>query len=272
MVHVTALGHASVLIDLGGFRLLCDPVLGGAIGVRLPGVTVGPRRLRAPALRVHELPPIDAVLLSHGHMDHVDRYTLDRLPRSATAIVQTGMRDFVRRFAHTDSLPWGASREFATEPVGAVRITAVPSKHWGARMVVDRWRGFGGYLIEALDLQSPSGTGPLSILFAGDTALTDHYRELRARRGRGVDLALFPIGAYDPWIMNHCSPEQAWAMAICDLGAERLLPIHYDTFRLSKEPIGEPLARLHAAADQAGERDRICGTTLGEAVEIRPGS
>jgi L-ascorbate metabolism protein UlaG (beta-lactamase superfamily) len=116
-------------------------------------------------------------------------------------------------------------------------------------MVTDRHRGYGGYVLRK------SGR---TVLFAGDTAYTESLAQLRSRGP--VDLAILPIGAYDPWIYNHASPEQAWAM-FRQLGGEYFLPIHHSTFRLSREPTGEPISRLLAAAGP--ERWRVVLTEVG---------
>jgi len=264
-VTVTALGHASVLFDLGGSCVLADPVLSDRIGVSVGSWTLGAKRLRPPALRAHELSSLSVVLLSHSHMDHTDIPTLRALPKEAVAVVQRGNADLVRHFHKRHALRWGEVLDIALPSIGVLRIRAIPSKHWGARAVFDRWRMWGGYLLECLDLRSPHFPDrPLSLLFSGDTALTDVYAKLRAERGAGVDLACMPIGAYDPWIFHHCSPEQAWKMAIHDLEAVALMPVHYDTFRLSNEPVGEPMERLQQIALKDGGLERIVGGVLGQ--------
>lgn len=264
-VTVTALGHASVLFNLGGSCILADPVLGDRIGVSVGGWTLGAKRLRPPAVRADALPSLFAVLLSHAHMDHTDIPTLRALPKETLAVVQHGNADLVRHFHDRRTLRWGEVLDIVLPSIGALRIRAIPSKHWGARAVFDRWRMWGGYLLECLDLRSPRFPDhPLSLLFSGDTALTDVYAKLRAERGVGVDLACMPIGAYDPWIFHHCSPEQAWKMAIHDLEAVALMPIHYDTFRLSNEPLGEPMERLQQIALKDGGLERIVGDVWGQ--------
>ncbi len=244
-VTLAWLGHATVLMNFYGTWLLTDPVLEHRIGLGRGRAKLGPQRLVAPALKTHELPRPKAVLLSHAHMDHTDLGTLAALPRTTPIVVQQGNRDLVRRFHAVDELRWGE-----TTTIDGVRIESVEVRHWGARMITDRHRGYGGYLLEK---------GGRSILFAGDTADTDILTPL-GRRQR-VDLAILPIGAYDPWIYNHASPEQAWRMFRA-LGADWVLPIHHATFRLSREPIDEPLARFLAAAD--GEHRRIVATEIGQ--------
>jgi L-ascorbate metabolism protein UlaG (beta-lactamase superfamily) len=274
-VAVTALGHASVLIEAPGQRIVCDPVLGAGLGPGLGRLRFVPGRMRPPVLTAEELGPVDAVLLSHSHWDHTCTPTLRKIARrspGATAIVHRGNTDLARRrFREVREMRWGEVTDLAPAADGArIRVTSVRSRHWGARVVVDRWRGWGGYLLEWPEIPSPADPArPLSVLFAGDTAETDAYAELReARGGAGVDLALMPIGAYDPWIWNHCTPEQAWRMAVEDLGAVRVAPMHYDTFRLSNEPEGEPLRRFRAAAADAGAPERLVGAPYGARVVL----
>ena len=239
------LGHATVLMRLDGVWILTDPVLRSRVGVNLGPATIGPRRLVRPALRPHDLPPIDLVLLSHAHMDHTDLATLRRLPRSATAVVHRQNGDLARRFRQVIELDWGESTTVAGH-----RIEATPARHWGARVIKDTHRGFGGFLVE-----SPRH----AVLFAGDTAYTDQLTALGERRP--IDAAILPIGAYDPWVHNHANPEQAWRM-FRDLGAEYFLPVHHSTFRLSREPADEPLRRLIDAAGP--DAWRVVGREIGE--------
>ncbi len=238
---VAWLGHATVLLNFHGTWMLTDPALEHRIGIGCGFAKLGPRRLVRPALRPNEIPRTDVLLLSHAHMDHTDLGTLRALSRDAHAIVQRGNRDLVRRFRRVDELGWGEHTEAA-----GVRVESFEVRHWGARMLTDRHRGYGGYLLERAGR---------TILFAGDTAYTEKLARFRDRGP--LDLAILPIGAYDPWIANHASPEEAWRM-FRSTGAEYVLPIHHSTFRLSREPVDEPLRRFVAAA--GSERWRIvCG-------------
>jgi L-ascorbate metabolism protein UlaG (beta-lactamase superfamily) len=241
---VAWLGHATVLINLHGSWLLTDPALERRIGIGRGLAKLGPRRLIQPALRPRELPRLDIILLSHAHMDHTDLGTLRHLRRDVPLVVQQGNGDLVRRFRSVQELAWGQSAE-----IQGVRIESTPARHWGARMITDKHRGYGGYLIQK------SGT---AVLFAGDTAYTDVLTPLGQRVQ--IDLAILPIGAYDPWIGNHASPEQAWTM-FQRLGASYVLPIHHSTFRLSREPVTEPIERFLAAAGE--ERWRVVGYEVG---------
>ncbi|HEV2864029.1 MAG TPA: MBL fold metallo-hydrolase [Pyrinomonadaceae bacterium] len=240
------LGHATVLINFYGTWLLTDPALRARVGVRVGVTTLGPRRVVLPALSARELPRLDAVLVSHAHMDHTDLATLRRLPRRARAVVQKGNGDLVRRFARVDELAWGESVE-----VKGARVESLEVSHWGARRLTDRHRGYGGFLVEK---------NGRALVFGGDTAYTSAFARLR-RRGTRVDLAVLPIGGYDPYINVHANPEQSWRMAQ-EMGAEFILPMHHSTFRLSREPVDEPRRRLLAAAGP--ERRRVALTEVGE--------
>lgn len=238
------LGHATVMLNLHGSWVLTDPALERRIGIGRGRAKVGPRRLVEPALRPSELPRPDVILLSHAHMDHTDLGTLRLLPRDVPVVVQAGNIDLVRRFDQVYELEWGQHVQLE-----GLRIEATQARHWGARMMTDNHRGYGGYLIQK---------GGSTVLFAGDTAYTDVLTPL-GRRGQ-IDLAILPIGAYDPWITNHASPEQAWLM-FRRLGAEWVLPVHHSTFRLSREPLDEPIRRFLAVAGP--DAWRVAATEVG---------
>lgn len=249
------LGHSTVLINLLGINILTDPVLFPRIGIRLPGFTVGPKRLTAPALRTRDLPRIDLVLLSHAHFDHLDTRTLHRMRGRPHCVTAPHTSDLLRlmRFRSTTELRWGEETEVRVK-AGAVRVRAFPVRHWGARLRRDAHRGYNGYVIERDGCR---------LIFSGDTAFTDSFATLR-RRER-YDLAIMAIGAYDPWIGSHCTPEQAVAMA--DMaGAEHVLPVHHQTFRLSAEPFREPIERLEAALQR--DPARIALREIGETFRL----
>jgi L-ascorbate metabolism protein UlaG (beta-lactamase superfamily) len=248
---VAWLGHATLLLNFHGSWLLADPALERRIGIGRGLAKLGPRRLVEPALRPRELPRLDTILLSHAHMDHTDLGTLRHFRRDVPVIVQPGNGDLVRRFRRVHELAWGESIE-----LGGVRFESTEARHWGARMITDKHRGYGGYLIQKAGQ---------TVLFAGDTAYTDALTRL-GRRQR-IDLAILPIGSYDPWIHNHASPEEAWTM-FRRLGAEYVLPVHHSTFRLSREPIREPIERFLAAA--GAERWRVVGTEVGATWTLEP--
>jgi L-ascorbate metabolism protein UlaG (beta-lactamase superfamily) len=248
---VAWLGHATVLVNFYGTWLLTDPALGRRVGVQLGrAMTLGPRRRVEPALSVRELPPLDAVLISHAHMDHCDLATLRRLPRQTHAVVQRGNLDLVRRFRRANELAWGESTEIA-----GARVESIEVNHWGARKLTDRERGYGGFLIEKQGR---------ALVFGGDTAYTRAFTRLR-RRDAEIVLAILPIGAYDPYVNAHANPEQAWAMSR-EMNARYVLPMHHSTFKLSREPVDEPIKRLLDAA--GAERWRIALTEIGETWQL----
>jgi L-ascorbate metabolism protein UlaG (beta-lactamase superfamily) len=243
-ITLSWLGHATVLLNFLGSWVLTDPALEPRIGIGRGLVKMGPRRLTPPGLRPPELPRPDVVLLSHAHMDHTDLGTLRAISRDVPVVVHSNNGDLVRRFRQVTELAWGERAS-----IHDIDVESVEVRHWGARLVTDRHRGYGGYLLHK---------GERTILFAGDTAYTDSLT--RAARGRKIDLAILPIGAYDPWIYNHASPEQAWSMFRA-LDATYVLPIHHSTFRLSREPVDEPIQRFLAAAGP--ERWRVVLTQVG---------
>jgi L-ascorbate metabolism protein UlaG (beta-lactamase superfamily) len=240
------IGHATVLINFFGITILTDPVLFPRVGIRLPGVTIGPKRLTAPALQFHELPRIDLILLSHAHFDHFDLRTLHRFSEETSVITAPNTADLLRwtRLRDIKELRWGETKvlNIRSQTKGTIAIRAFQVKHWGARTQRDTHRGYNGYLIERNGRR---------ILFAGDTALTDTFAELR--KYGPIDLAIMSISAYNPWIRNHCTPEEAIEMANA-AGAQFIMPVHHQTFRLSFEPLREPIERFQAALRSAPER------------------
>ena len=252
--YVTAawLGHATVLINFFGVTILTDPVLFPRIGIRIPFLfTIGPKRLTAPALTIADLPKIDLILLSHAHFDHMDWRTLSKFGRSTKVITARNTGDLLNwtRLRDITELAWGQSHTVGAT-TGDITISAVPVQHWGARMQHDDYRGYNAYLIERNERR---------VLFGGDTAFTNRFVEVR--RHGPVDLAIFSIAAYNPWIRTHADPEQAVRMAD-DAGARFIMPIHHQTFRLSFEPFREPIERFEAALRD--EPERIALREIGE--------
>jgi len=242
-VTLAWIGHATVLINFFGITILTDPVFFPRVGIRLSGFTIGPKRLTAPALSLDDLPRVDLVLLSHAHFDHLDLRTLRRFDESTNVITARATRDLLRttRFSYMTELDWGQSQSVSTS-AGEIEVTAFPVKHWGARTRRDTHRGYNGYLIERNGRR---------VIFTGDTAMTDSFRALR--RYGPIDVAIMSIGAYNPWIQSHSTPEQAVQMANA-AGARFIVPVHHQTFRLSFEPFREPIERLEAAVSKTPER------------------
>jgi L-ascorbate metabolism protein UlaG (beta-lactamase superfamily) len=239
-LHVAWLGHATTLIQIDGFRILTDPVFSNRCGIDLLVGTLGPKRLVEPALMIPELPKIDLVLLSHAHFDHWDMPTLRQIAGKDVPVICA--RETQDLLTHSR---WKSVRELGWREVvevGPVKVRATEVKHWGARVRRDTHRGYNGYLIES---------GRYKVLFSGDTAYTTVFKELKG--GRPIDVAVMPIGAYNPWITNHCTPEQAIEMANW-AGAERIMPVHHQTFVLSREPVQEPIERFWAKVGPTQER------------------
>lgn len=251
-LHAAWIGHSTVLLKIDGFTILTDPIFSNYAGVHMGMVSVGVKRAIHAALEPEDLPAIDLVLLSHAHMDHMDLPSLRALENPRTTVVtarHTSDLLRVHRYRGVHEIGWGESVQ-----IGPLRVQGTEVKHWGARMRVDTYRGYNGYLLEA---------GGRSVVFAGDTADTPAFRRLR--RSRSHDLVVMPIGAYNPWEINHCTPEQAWAMAE-DAGFERMMPVHHQTFPLSSEPLHEPIERLLTAAH--GSLDRVAVTAVGQEIHF----
>jgi len=254
--RVTAawLGHATVLINFFGVNILFDPVLFDRCGIRVPPLTIGPKRYIACALRPEDLPRIDLVLLSHAHFDHLDLRSLRTVARHAVVVTARRTADIFRRirFREVIELDWEESREIETAR-GAVTIAAFQLRHWGARMQYDDYRGYNGYVFER---------GGKRLGHLGDSARTSAQR--LGSRGP-IDLLCVPIGAYQPWIHAHCTPEEAVAMAD-EAGARFLMPVHHQTFKLSWEPMEEPIQRFTAALRD--EPRRVALTEIGQTFEL----
>jgi L-ascorbate metabolism protein UlaG (beta-lactamase superfamily) len=245
------IGHSTVLLDFFGIRILTDPVLFARIGIRLPFFTVGPKRLTQPALKFAELPSIDLVLLSHAHFDHIDRRTLKLFSDATRVITAKRTGDLLRgtKFCEVIELGWNETVDLNLRGF-EIEIRAFQPKHWGARMQYDIHRGYNSYVISRNNRR---------IIYGSDTAMTDAFAKLND--GAPYDLAIMGIGAYDPWIWAHSTPEQAVAMADA-AGARFIMPVHHQTFRLSIEPFCEPIERFARALVKTP--DRIALREIGE--------
>lgn len=246
-LSVAYVGHASVLVDFGGIRILTDPAFFDRIGMTIGPLTVGPKRVVASALRPEELPPLDAIVVSHAHLDSLDLPSLGRLTATPLLVLPERTKDIVAGldFPRIVELGWGSHVD-----VGGVDIEAIEVNHWGKRWPWERWRGYNGYVLSR---------GGMRVLFASDTAYTPALGA--AARERGVSVAIIGNGAYDPWITNHADPEQVWRM-FEESGADYLVPVHWDTFRLGKEPLGDAMRRLMAAAGPRA--DRVVVRSIGQ--------
>jgi L-ascorbate metabolism protein UlaG (beta-lactamase superfamily) len=250
------LGHATVLVNFYGFWILTDPVLFSRIGVDLRVGSLGPLRLVQCALPPDELPELDLVLVSHAHFDHLDTPSLASVPGRPAAVMAVGISDLLpsRAYSNVTELRWDHTTRVRGRHGDAV-VRAIEVKHWGARLGRDTWRGYTGFVVEREGRR---------LLIAGDTAATPLFQS--HRRYGPYEAAIMPIGAYNPWIRNHCTPEQAVAMA--DAASARLfVPVHHRSFRLSNEPYDEPIERAAAALHR--EHDRLAIREIGETVIIR---
>jgi L-ascorbate metabolism protein UlaG (beta-lactamase superfamily) len=255
-ITLTWLGHATVLVNFYGFWILTDPVLFPRIGVDLVVGSLGPLRLVDCAIPADELPELDLVLVSHAHFDHLDTPSLAMVLGRPAAVMAVGTSDLLpwRAYSSITELRWDQTTRVRGRH-GDALVRAIEVKHWGARLRRDTWRGYTGFVVEREGRR---------LLIAGDTAATPLFRS--HRRYGPYDAAVMPIGAYNPWIRNHCTPEQAVAMA--DAASARLfVPVHHQTFRLSNEPYNEPIER--AAAALQAEHDRLAVSEVGETVVIR---
>lgn len=234
---LTWVGHASYLIRTGGAAVLADPVWSDAIPGRV-------RRRTAPGLDWAELPPIDVLIISHNHYDHLDVPTIRRLPRSTSVLAPAALRAWFTRRGFTDvtELDWWERHE-----VAGLGFEFVPAHHWTRRGVFDLNRSlWGGWIVQAAD-------GP-KIYFAGDSAYGHRFAEIGARHPH-IDLAMMPIGAYAPrWFMGSAHADPAQTVQAClDANVQRMAWMHWGTFVLSQEPMAEP-ARLTRTAWAAAGR------------------
>jgi L-ascorbate metabolism protein UlaG (beta-lactamase superfamily) len=258
-LRVTFVNHATVLIQAAGLNFLTDPVWSDRVS---PVSFAGPKRVRPPGIRFEDLPPIDLVLLSHNHYDHLDVPTLARLTRrdGPRILAGLGVPELLARRAigNAMALDWWERSEIAQ----GVSVTAVPVQHFSGRGMTDRnatlWTGF----------VISSAAGP--VFFAGDTGYGPHFSEI-GKRFPGIRLAVLPIGAYRPeWFMGpvHETPAQAFD-AMRDLGASTAVGMHFGTFALTDEGEEEPpaeIARLLAAAPEEKPRFWVLG--FGEGRDV----
>ena len=239
------IGHATMLLTLGGVTVLFDPIFRSRVGF-MP-------RLGAPGMPLHELPPIDLVAVTHNHHDHLDPWSLGRIARRPARlgpfprfVAPLGNCSVIRAAGaqRVDELDWWGSLR-----VGPLEITLVPARHWSMRAPWDRNEAlWGGYLV-----RGPEGCA----YHAGDTAMFDGFRTIGERAGT-IDWAMLPIGSYEPrWFMEpqHICPEEAVAAAGM-LRARRMVAMHWGTFRLTDEPVSEPPSRARAAWAAAGRDER----------------
>ena len=260
-IRATVIGHATVLVQVDGLNILTDPVMSTRIG---PTPWTGPKRVRAPAVPFDLIPPIDVVLLSHDHYDHLDRPTLRQLVARDNPLVLTGLRVGAKvPSKNVVELNWWDSHAICE----GVTATYVPAEHFSGRGLFDRDKSlWGGFVLE-----TPHG----KVYFAGDTGDGQHFRAIRERFG-AMTLSLIPIGAYAPrWFMQsvHIDPDEA-LQASLTLESQTTLAIHFATFILADDADVAPthaLARAvqHLVGAPAGSDFRVL--PCGEAAIVRIG-
>ncbi|MEP6936825.1 MAG: MBL fold metallo-hydrolase, partial [Chthoniobacterales bacterium] len=246
-ICVTWIGHASFLIQTQDFNILIDPNWSMWLKVI--------KRLKQPGFEIHHLPSIDFVLVTHAHFDHLDRRTLRHVAADQPIVVPIGVGNLVHDlgFKIVHELDHWQRVE-----LGSLCVSLTPCHHWGARLLHDSHRGFGGFVIES---------DGRSIFHCGDSAYFDGFREIGKQFD--IEIALLPIGAYDPPSGRevHMNPEEA-VQAFKELRANTLVPMHYGSFRLGYEPMDEPPARLLACARQHGIEKNVLVMTEGTPVVL----
>jgi L-ascorbate metabolism protein UlaG (beta-lactamase superfamily) len=241
---LTFIGHSSFLVQIGGQNVMIDPNFARWLFVL--------KRLRKPGVRVRDLPPIDLVLVTHAHFDHLHRHSLRTIAqetrwlcgKAPSIVVPHHVFDLVSDlgFEEVVELDWWSSYRHR-----GLTVTHVPSRHWGARILKDSHRGYGGYVLR---------DEKHSVYHAGDTAYFSGFKEIGQRLS--PEVALLPIGAYNPPSFRNVHADPADAVrAFLDLKSRWMVPMHYGTFRLSHEPIEEPLQFLEREAARAGVSDEV---------------
>ncbi len=245
---VTWIGHATFVVQIGGLTVLTDPVWSR----KIPGVKP---RLTPPGVPLHGIGPVDAVVISHNHYDHLDGPTIRQLPRDTPVLVPGMLGAWFRRrnFTRVVELDWWESIR-----LGGVDFGFVPAHHWSRRTLTDTCRSlWGGWVLTS---------GDTKVYFAGDTGYGHWFTDI-ARHHPGIDLALLPVGAYEPnWFMKpvHMNPPEA-VRACVDLDARRMATMHWGTFVLSREPLLDPAHRAVEAWSAAGRpREDLRDLAVGE--------
>lgn len=249
-VTVSWLGHASFLINFFGTRIIIDPALSSRIGITpLGGRTIGPKRYVYAPLNSGEIGPLDLLLVSHAHTDHFDYPTLRKLQSENTTAVTAKNTAHLwqgMNFRSIEEMHWGDYKSLA-----GVNIKAIEGKHWGARLPWNKGMEANSFLLSK---------GGINIFFGGDTGYTELIKQ--QLNGIPIDLAIMGIAAYSPkpFETRHATPEQAWKMTQ-EMSARWVIPMHWGTFKLSKEPMEEPILRFREALK--GQTEKIAIQEVG---------
>lgn len=239
---ITWIGHSTFILQMAGLTIVTDPVWARQMGLS--------RRLEEPGLSIDEIPPVDVILLSHSHYDHLHVGSLRKLKGSPTILVPEGLGRNVQKLMKSKKvyeLPWWGHMS-----IGSVTFNFVPAQHWTKRTLSDtNTSHWGGWVIQQ---ESTAGEhASHSIYFAGDSGYFQGFRDI-GERFPSITYALMPIGAYEPeWFMGmqHVTPEEA-IQAFIDVGAETFIPMHYGAFRLADDTTEEALNRLLAEWERRG--------------------
>ena len=261
-VDVAWIGHSTVLINFFGVKILTDPVLFEGVGVYFLCTTFGPRRYTDPALTPDEMIQPDIILLSHAHLDHMDYRSLlfltEKFPGKITCITAKNTSDVI------DDLKWKSLHELdwnETSSTHGIQFKAIEVSHFGFRFPWEKDRSRGDWSGRSFNAYAMEMKGK-RIIFGGDTAYTENFK----RAGfNNVDVAIMPIGAYNPWHRVHANPEESLAMAQ-HMNTAYVVPVHFYTFRQGQEPITEPLERLKANAEKYNVK--IGWDTIGETFHL----
>jgi len=263
-IAATIINHSTVLIQADGINILTDPVFSYRAS---PFDLLGPKRVTPPAIRMDSLPPIDVILISHNHYDHLDIESLGKLyrrtasrnpPRILAGLGNSGLFRKHKLHNHAD-LDWGQS-----ESIGGVHFEFVESRHRSGRGITDQMKTlWGGFVI---------GTSAGNIYFGGDTGYGPHFADAQRKFGNFA-LALIPIGAYEPrWFMEpvHLNPEQA-VIAHRDLGSQLSIAIHHSTFQLTYEGIDTPKRELQTALQKYSiTAENFIAPAFGKTIRTNP--
>ena len=249
-MKITYIGHATVLIELDGAHILTDPNFAPRLYFF--------RRLSRVGIPFEHLPKIDLILQSHAHFDHLNKPTLTRFVKDTPIIAARGLSKIFQRMGFTDAV---SLQKWQHAERGSLKITAVPSKHFGGRvLLVGYILGWSGFIVEGKE-----GT----VYFPGDAAYSQKYFQEIGRRFR-IDVALLPIGAYRPrWFLKnkHMNPPDA-VQAFFDLQARYMVPIHWGTFRLGLERPETPLAWLDELRKEYHINERVKILQFGESFTL----
>ncbi|CAH1057891.1 MBL fold metallo-hydrolase [Paenibacillus pseudetheri] len=257
---ITWIGHSTFFLQYEGMNIITDPIWARRLGFE--------KRLGQPGIPLSEVPPIDLILISHSHYDHLHIASIRKLYRAGTTlVVPVGLkRKMLRKgFHNCVEMEWWQSIK-----LGKIKLSFVPTQHWTRRTPWDtNTSHWGGYILEPAD--SGNQKSSPNLYFAGDSGYFPGFKVIGSRYK--IDIALMPIGAYEPeWFMTsqHVNPEEA-IQAFLDVGAETMIPMHYGTFRLADDTAREALDRMEGArVKHAISEERIRTLGYGETLVVQP--